>query len=686
MNTNKNMGNENNSHKDEKIDTLNLSIHIKALDSKKSNECKSIQKFQINYLTKLKLNDIKSFLKIITHSKSNLISYCTDTSNITNNSVSGNYIKELDKVTLNIFLPNLITLSKDINSIQKILDSSQEYINLEKLLMEDVLNYYFLNNKESVINKSLELLSKCFCNNQNSQKNREDKQDNFEISSNNGEFSHRRKTNLFYLLSSSMLGAFLGDSLGSYYEFQKGSEFLFDDKIVFKQVNPLFNTSPGQITDDSEMALSCSYGILDNLYSNCNKSLELNKNSLMNLINSITPTFNYNKIGYYYYLWYLSGPFDIGNTTSNGLSAVLTYEYKKTTVKYDQLQYKENYYYDIISKKTESVESLSNGFLMRKTPIAVFSSLFINYKELNSSDHKKINQINHKATHFISDSIIEKINMIDNQFTHNSNQTHIAADLYSHIITRIIYLRVNKEIKSYEDIKLIAKETLAYLKYKITEKINEMDLNKKINDISETNSKEGKKNNNKEVIQFLKDLVSLINYDYSSTSNIDNLLKDYFTPENYYKHMGYFFHAFALIIKYLVVISDGENKREYSYIEIIKESINLGGDTDTNACIVGGVVGVLFGIELFDLDYLKTLVCCNPITSKYKRSAMYSPVFALLYCLKISDFIEEMWFNKTITTDTSDFKINNICSMKSGFSECYSLECIYSFLLENEKL
>ena len=54
---------------------------------------------------------------------------------------------------------------------------------------------------------------------------------------------------------------------------------------------------------------------------------------------------------------------------------------------------------------------------------------------------------------------------------------------------------------------------------------------------------------------------------------------------------------------------DEENKLIYDlnnekgkklYFESIKETISLGGDTDTNACIVGGMVGAYVGISNID--------------------------------------------------------------------------------------
>ena len=64
-----------------------------------------------------------------------------------------------------------------------------------------------------------------------------------------------------YQCLSCIYGAFLGDAIGGYCEFKSASP----DNInfVFKG-NPIFGESPGQVTDDSEMAMACAYGIMDN--------------------------------------------------------------------------------------------------------------------------------------------------------------------------------------------------------------------------------------------------------------------------------------------------------------------------------------------------------------------------------------------------------------------------------------
>ena len=98
-----------------------------------------------------------------------------------------------------------------------------------------------------------------------------------------------------YITLSCIYGAFLADSMGSFCEFTSFNKnnhlSIFDKKTIriFK---------PGQITDDSEMAMSQSFAIIDNSnYTQINEHL----------------------LYYYYVIWFNSHPLDIGITTRNAL-------------------------------------------------------------------------------------------------------------------------------------------------------------------------------------------------------------------------------------------------------------------------------------------------------------------------------------------------------------------------------
>ncbi len=64
-----------------------------------------------------------------------------------------------------------------------------------------------------------------------------------------------------YPVLSSIFGSFVGDVVGAFCEFYKCSKN--NDKKIFKD-KPIFNQTPGQVTDDSKMAMCYAYDIRDN--------------------------------------------------------------------------------------------------------------------------------------------------------------------------------------------------------------------------------------------------------------------------------------------------------------------------------------------------------------------------------------------------------------------------------------
>ena len=80
--------------------------------------------------------------------------------------------------------------------------------------------------------------------------------------------------------------------------------------------------------------------------------------------------------------------------------------------------------------------------------------------------------------------------------------------------------------------------------------------------------------------------------------------------------IGFIKHSFILSFYYLAKAADKDddgslyydlNKPEGKnfYFESIREVISLGGDTDTNACIVGGIIGAYVGVSNITDDLLK---------------------------------------------------------------------------------
>ena len=132
-----------------------------------------------------------------------------------------------------------------------------------------------------------------------------------------------------YLCLSCIFGAFMGDSIGSCCEFSHESPK--NHLYIFKNQNGLF--LPGEVTDDSEMAMSAAFAYIDIINEN--------------------PDIMQNLLYYYYGIWRCSGPKDIGGATTsalrffNGNESITDTKFKNKIV------------------KQTNWDSLANGFLMR---------------------------------------------------------------------------------------------------------------------------------------------------------------------------------------------------------------------------------------------------------------------------------------------------------------------------------
>ncbi|PCJ54344.1 MAG: hypothetical protein COA79_22035 [Planctomycetota bacterium] len=66
-----------------------------------------------------------------------------------------------------------------------------------------------------------------------------------------------------------------------------------------------------------------------------------------------------------------------------------------------------------------------------------------------------------------------------------------------------------------------------------------------------------------------------------------------------------------------------KNRSKYSLA--IKETISHGGDTDTNACIAGGLIGSINGVNGIDEYYIKILLSCDTSAGR-ERPVYYHPL------------------------------------------------------------
>jgi len=170
--------------------------------------------------------------------------------------------------------------------------------------------------------------------------------------------SNKEQYNDLYIILSSIYGAFLADAMGANTEFSPKDP---------NNHNNIYSKDgmwqPGQITDDSEMAMSQCFGILDNYN---------------------YKTINQNTLYYFYVLWKESPPLDIGTTTRRALSFLNIDKVNITN---------ENIFSQKIKANVQiyTQQSLSNGFIMRASPfITWFYMLNRNYvKEMLQTKSSK---------------------------------------------------------------------------------------------------------------------------------------------------------------------------------------------------------------------------------------------------------------------------------------------------------
>ena len=73
--------------------------------------------------------------------------------------------------------------------------------------------------------------------------------------------------------------------------------------------------------------------------------------------------------------------------------------------------------------------------------------------------------------------------------------------------------------------------------------------------------------------------------------------------------MGFIKHAFILTFYFLLIYT--KNGGRLTFYDAIKEVISLAGDSDTNACIVGGMIGGLLGFKALDENMVKIVLSCD---------------------------------------------------------------------------
>jgi ADP-ribosylglycohydrolase len=126
---------------------------------------------------------------------------------------------------------------------------------------------------------------------------------------------------------------------------------------------------------------------------------------------------------------------------------------------------------------------------------------------------------------------------------------------------------------------------------------------------------------------------------------ISDIKKEDFTEDIYFGNlshlMGYYLHSFKLTLYYLYKLDEMKKNLNIKdiYNKIIFSICDFGGDTDTNAAIVGMIIGPLIGIKNFDNKYLDVFL--NFYSKKriiYTNSLMYYFALYLINATKNENY------------------------------------------------
>ncbi len=323
-----------------------------------------------------------------------------------------------------------------------------------------------------------------------------------------------------------VIGAAIGDSIGSFVEFDPKPSNANIEKAMQMPGGGYWETNitSGQVTDDTELALSLAYGL--------NDFVKLKPQNQQFDINSIAKR---------YREWSNSGPFDKGITTRktiggelkvniNGNLAMLM---KTAAKKWNEISQEEN----------KSAGVVSNGSLMRCMPLIIFG-----YK--------------------LSDDDLYLILKEDSTLSHANYYVYFMNACYGIACKYLINTFGNNDINRNKNAFAKAEDWLKNRLSNESSKPIQNILNQILNWLNKT------KSSNKKGL-------------HSAT-----------------KYIGYAKIAFQRSFYHLW------NNSNFS--DAIKETISEGGDTDTNACIVGGLIGALHGFNGIPLKYIDIIMKCKP--------------------------------------------------------------------------
>ena len=315
---------------------------------------------------------------------------------------------------------------------------------------------------------------------------------------------------------------------------------------------------------------------------------------------SLIPNYLY----FYYGAWYTSNPLRVENIIKIALSKFNFNQFHPIKSEFKNIE-------DEIYKINKN--SLSNRFLMRKSTFIIWI-FYRFYGEINNafneiSDNKPLLNLYLK---------IKNLSHIDNICTHPNAYTDIISSFYCIMGLGILYGLRAKNIL--HKIECLCEDEYFKKKGDQNEKIFSDFFLSHFNIINSRNFDFNK---------FFGDIKSK-----NCVNNNDKTRYD---------------HAFLLTIYYLLNYDNYES--ETGFIDIMNEICNLGGDTEANCCIVGGIIGPIFGMSNFGKHFFNSL---ESISSKRYIYSIALMVPYIIYLKKSNKDIKliqnERYFLQTILT------------------------------------
>ncbi|KAJ3111783.1 hypothetical protein HK100_002555 [Physocladia obscura] len=330
----------------------------------------------------------------------------------------------------------------------------------------------------------------------------------------------------------SILGLFIGDAAGATLEFARGPISVEVARGACRMGGGgMLRVGRGQITDDGELAAALLRCLLD-----------LSSPTPAPPSSTLLKAQIRRSSAAAYSRWFMSRPFDCGNTCANAFSVAVP---PNSASLQSESESESNGLANAMEANAAlmSKQSQANGGLMRIAPIALVSFIPVSLSESEISEPDKTLQ---------RQMLVAECAKADARLSHSSVITQDCNAAYAVAINHLFY--------NPSDVDGALAAARAFISYGLV-------------------------------------------MEWFTEATQNPRLYDFFNAK---KNIGHVKHAFMLAFYFL--------KLRTPFEDAIVQTLVLGGDTDTNAAIVGGMIGALHGIDAipdFMSDSVLAFDCTN---------------------------------------------------------------------------